>query len=316
MAGRTPSSSPTLGCRATCVDNDVKALALMRDAYPDDWNFIVGDAFEFPKTTRKMWDLVTVDVYTSDFDRAAQMTQEWCDMARRAVVLGTGCGHRGGGAGRVADPGAGGAFGVHGRRVLDGAGAHVTFDDVTACLVTRGDVDLTPILETLPYRNVIVWGPEREELHVYGRYMAIAGGDHPGGVHPRTTTASSAITASCSAALRAGADRQHVRARRQPRRVRGHGADPRRSPHGRPSAALGVQRVPRLLAAGRGVLAGGGHDQRHHHPARACRICRSRSGWTSPRGRTGCANQPWQRDLKLEITNRARQVRDRLWAVA
>ena len=27
-------------------------------------------------------------------------------------------------------------------------------------------------------------------------------------------------------------------------------------------------------------------------------------------------NQPWQKDLKLEVTNRARQVRDRLWAVA
>lgn len=78
------------GLRATCVDTDVKALALMRDAYPEDWNFIVADAFEFPKTTRKMWDLVTVDVYTNVFDRAAQMVQDWCDLARRAVVLGTG----------------------------------------------------------------------------------------------------------------------------------------------------------------------------------------------------------------------------------
>lgn len=49
----------------------------------------------------------------------------------------------------------------------------ITADQITACLVTRGDVDLAPILETLPYPNVIVWGPDREELHVYGRYAAM-----------------------------------------------------------------------------------------------------------------------------------------------
>ncbi len=48
-------------------------------------------------------------------------------------------------------------------------------EDVTACLVTRGDVDLDPILETFPdYADVIIWGPDRPELHVYGRYAAMA----------------------------------------------------------------------------------------------------------------------------------------------
>ncbi len=49
----------------------------------------------------------------------------------------------------------------------------LTPGDVTACLVTRGDVDLDPILNTLPYDDVIVWGPDRPELHVWGRYAAM-----------------------------------------------------------------------------------------------------------------------------------------------
>lgn len=50
----------------------------------------------------------------------------------------------------------------------------VTADQVSAVLVTRGDVDLQPILETLPFRNVIVWdNSQRQDLAVYGRYAAI-----------------------------------------------------------------------------------------------------------------------------------------------
>jgi hypothetical protein len=44
--------------------------------------------------------------------------------------------------------------------------------DVTACLVTRGDVDLRPILRTLPYRNLHVWdGRERDREDAYGMYV-------------------------------------------------------------------------------------------------------------------------------------------------
>jgi hypothetical protein len=43
--------------------------------------------------------------------------------------------------------------------------------DVTAVIVTRGDVDLTPIIGTLPYRTVVFdnseWGAD---LKCYGRY--------------------------------------------------------------------------------------------------------------------------------------------------
>ena len=46
---------------------------------------------------------------------------------------------------------------------------------VAACLVTRGNVDLTEIIESLPSSwEVVVWdNSKREDLSVYGRYAAI-----------------------------------------------------------------------------------------------------------------------------------------------
>jgi len=49
--------------------------------------------------------------------------------------------------------------------------------DVTAVLVTRGDVDLAPILETLPYRSVVIWTGDRDRPDAYGmfvRWLAVA----------------------------------------------------------------------------------------------------------------------------------------------
>lgn len=50
----------------------------------------------------------------------------------------------------------------------------MTFDDITAVIVTRGDVDLEPILETLPYSKVIVWDNSQRpwDAKCYGRYLA------------------------------------------------------------------------------------------------------------------------------------------------
>jgi len=52
----------------------------------------------------------------------------------------------------------------------------ITADKVSAVLITRGDVDLGPILETLPYEDVVVWdGRERDEHPgTYGRYLAMS----------------------------------------------------------------------------------------------------------------------------------------------
>lgn len=50
---------------------------------------------------------------------------------------------------------------------------------VTACLITRGDTDLQPIIDTLPYGEVIIWDHTRDDLKVYGRYQAILEASNP-----------------------------------------------------------------------------------------------------------------------------------------
>lgn len=51
----------------------------------------------------------------------------------------------------------------------------MTFDDVSAVLVTRGDVDLGPIIETLPYGELVIWDNSKRpyDAGVFGRYVAI-----------------------------------------------------------------------------------------------------------------------------------------------
>lgn len=49
-------------------------------------------------------------------------------------------------------------------------------DQVACCLVTRGDIDLNPVLESLPrFREVVVWdnSTRGSDLSVFGRYQAI-----------------------------------------------------------------------------------------------------------------------------------------------
>ncbi len=52
----------------------------------------------------------------------------------------------------------------------------MTFDDVSAVLVTRGDVDLEPIIETLPFGELVIWDNATRPVDygVFGRYVAIA----------------------------------------------------------------------------------------------------------------------------------------------
>lgn len=48
--------------------------------------------------------------------------------------------------------------------------------DVSAVIVTRGDVDLGRILSSLPYEDQVVWDNSKRERNasVYGRYLAMA----------------------------------------------------------------------------------------------------------------------------------------------
>ncbi len=50
----------------------------------------------------------------------------------------------------------------------------MTVDMVSAVIVTRGNVDLQPILDTLPYQDVVVWdNSERDDAKILGRYLAL-----------------------------------------------------------------------------------------------------------------------------------------------
>ena len=53
------------------------------------------------------------------------------------------------------------------------------FVKISACLVTRGDCDLSPILDSLPYDDIVVWdNSKRGDLGIYGRYAAIREAKH------------------------------------------------------------------------------------------------------------------------------------------
>lgn len=58
----------------------------------------------------------------------------------------------------------------------------MTFDrsQVGVALVTRGDVDMAPIVATLPFTEIVVWNNRNEDdLGVYGRYAAVAQLERP-----------------------------------------------------------------------------------------------------------------------------------------
>lgn len=52
--------------------------------------------------------------------------------------------------------------------------------DVSAVLVTRGDVDLAEIIESLPYDDIVVWDNSKRTDHgIYGRYAGIREAKNP-----------------------------------------------------------------------------------------------------------------------------------------
>jgi hypothetical protein len=58
--------------------------------------------------------------------------------------------------------------------------AGITPKDVSAIIVTRGDVNLDPILSSLPYDDVIVWDNSKadHDYKIFGRYAAIPEARH------------------------------------------------------------------------------------------------------------------------------------------
>lgn len=78
------------GLTATCVDEDGKKMDEMWRAFPEHWEFVTADAYEFAAHSDRQWDVVTLDPFTHDFERCADCIEMWCRLARRAVVIGTG----------------------------------------------------------------------------------------------------------------------------------------------------------------------------------------------------------------------------------
>jgi hypothetical protein len=77
------------GLRTTCVDIDQEKLQAMEGAYPDDWEYVYGDVFEFALRTEQRWDVVSIDCPSNLFARCAELLPLWCRMARKAVVVGS-----------------------------------------------------------------------------------------------------------------------------------------------------------------------------------------------------------------------------------
>lgn len=51
---------------------------------------------------------------------------------------------------------------------------------ISAVIVTRGDVDLQPILDTIPFEDVVIWDNSVEEdFKTYGRWKAVERTIHP-----------------------------------------------------------------------------------------------------------------------------------------
>jgi hypothetical protein len=78
------------GLQVDCIDIDLPRLERMKALYPESWRYLCVDAFDFAKNTGGMWDVVSVDCPTGAFQRCADMIGTWCDLARQAVILGTG----------------------------------------------------------------------------------------------------------------------------------------------------------------------------------------------------------------------------------
>jgi hypothetical protein len=76
--------------RATCVDLDAVKLDEMADIYPRDWAFVCADAYDLAARTQRQWDVVSCDPFTNEMQRCADNIEDWCRLARHAVILGTG----------------------------------------------------------------------------------------------------------------------------------------------------------------------------------------------------------------------------------
>lgn len=189
----------------------------------------------------------------------------------------------------------------------------IDVSQVSACLVTRGDQPelVERIIETLPYDEVIVWdNSQREDYKIFGRFMAM-----------REASNEVCYTQDDDCLFRHHAELLAEYEAGVPTYVYGH--YPEEGGYGDLPLPCGGALVPRSVAFDafdRYYAAGFAHDDALNYEAdfvvgplyptfkqvhlpfeivmdvaqHESRLC----------------NQPWQRELKAKMTNRARAIRD------
>lgn len=78
------------GLTATCVDVDARRLGEMVLAYPEGWEYVPGDAYVYATLTERVWDVVSLDPSSGQFQACADRLELWCSRARHVVILGCG----------------------------------------------------------------------------------------------------------------------------------------------------------------------------------------------------------------------------------
>lgn len=188
----------------------------------------------------------------------------------------------------------------------------ITADQVTACLVTRGDQPemIERIIATLPYPQVIVWdNSKRQDLKIYGRFAAM-----------REASNEVCYTQDDDCLFTHHEELLSAYEPGVPTYVYGH--YPEEGGYGDLPLPCGGALIPRSVAfaAFDRYLAHWPEDEAMHYEAdfivgplyptfKQVRLPFEIVMSVAQHGSRLC-NQPWQRDLKFEMTQRARAIRD------
>lgn len=81
------------GISATAIDTDEYGIEVMKRAYPDSWEFVTGDVYDYAAkryAEGMSYDLVSLDPSSNQFDQAADLCPLWCGIADKLVIIGTG----------------------------------------------------------------------------------------------------------------------------------------------------------------------------------------------------------------------------------
>lgn len=77
------------GIQTTCVDTDGAKLEEMRVVYPDGWEFLEANAFEFAQNAGRQWDAVSVDPFLGNAENhVRRMWGVFLGLARCVATIG------------------------------------------------------------------------------------------------------------------------------------------------------------------------------------------------------------------------------------